>query len=138
MKHCQRSWQWKALYTIAPFSRRLIVIGPFISQKNVSMTIFTDRCTPDFFFNGKSGVFPLNELNFPLSLVVENPGLVIYKQFFFTKICFSLLITHFPVNFTLLGTSQPQKDLMTNLCPSVELTTWYAASLNSLKISLRD
>ena len=51
----------EALFTIAPFSSKSIVMSLFISQKTISITFFTDHCTQNFFFGGES-VFPLHKL----------------------------------------------------------------------------
>ena len=41
MKYCLRIWQMEPLFTVAPFSKKSIVIGLFMSQITVSMT-YTD------------------------------------------------------------------------------------------------
>ena len=38
-----KSWKSGALFTIAPFSSKSIVMGPFMSKNSVSITFFTDR-----------------------------------------------------------------------------------------------
>ena len=50
MKYCLRIWQWEVTITVAPLTRKSRVIGPFMSQKTVSMTFFTDCYTQNFFF----------------------------------------------------------------------------------------
>ena len=42
----------------APFSRKLIEMGPFMSQKIVSMTFFTSHGAWNFIFTGESVCFP--------------------------------------------------------------------------------
>ena len=58
----------KHLFTVAPFTRKFKVIGPFMSQNIVSMTI----CTWNFFFYQRVSEFSLLGLSFQLRLVVEN------------------------------------------------------------------
>ena len=55
-----------------PFSKKLIVMGPFMSQKTVSMTFFTGCCAQNFFYCRVS-MFPLRGLSFQLRLLVANP-----------------------------------------------------------------
>ena len=47
---CLRSWQYEALFTVASFSRKSIVMHPFISQVTVSLTFFIDHSAWNFFF----------------------------------------------------------------------------------------
>ena len=39
----------KALFTVAHFSWKSIVMRPFMSQKTANMSFFTDRCARNFF-----------------------------------------------------------------------------------------
>ena len=61
------SWQKEALFTVAPFSMKSVVMGLFMSQKIVGMTFFTDHFFINFFFT-RVRVFPLNGLSFWLGL----------------------------------------------------------------------
>ena len=90
-----------ALFTVAPFSRNLIVMGPFMSQKNV---LYWLLCL-EFFLYQKVDVFPLHGLFFQLRLIVSNPCLTI----FWTLTCFSIHITHSSVNFTWFALLNHQK-----------------------------
>ena len=56
------------------FFRKLLVIGPFMTQNTVSMTFFTDCYSQNFFFSWESVCVPLYGLSF--QLVVANPCLV--------------------------------------------------------------
>ena len=45
------------MFMVATFSKKSIVIGPFLSEKTVTMTWFTDSYVQNFFFIGKSVCF---------------------------------------------------------------------------------
>ena len=59
------------LFTFAPFSRKSSTMDPFMNQKTVSMTFFTDRYTQNVLFTGEL-VFPFHRLFFWLVLIVAN------------------------------------------------------------------
>ena len=54
---CLKSWQDETLFTVALFSKKSIVLSPFMSQDTVNIAFFTDHCTWNFFFNGESVCF---------------------------------------------------------------------------------
>ena len=51
------SWPEEALLTLAPFSRKSLVMNPFMSPKTVNMVYFTERCGRNFFFICESVYF---------------------------------------------------------------------------------
>ena len=73
------------MFTVVPFSRKSIVMGPFMSQKTVSMMFFTGCYAPG---------------TFSLRVCLFNFGLILAKPVFTPSVnIFSLLHTHF-VNFS--------------------------------------
>ena len=52
-----------------------IVMGPFLLQKTVNNTFFTNSCTWNVFLTRES-LFPLYALSFWLRLIVAKPWLV--------------------------------------------------------------
>ena len=49
--------QEEALFTVTPFSKISITMGSFMSQKTVSMILFIDCCTRNFFSTRESMCF---------------------------------------------------------------------------------
>ena len=73
-------------------------MDPFMSQKTVSMTIFTDCSAWYFFFTEESVYFDSKDC-----FQQADSGKLMVKSFlniFMTKTCFSIHITHSFVNFT--------------------------------------
>ena len=95
----------EALFTVAPFSRKSIVMGSFISQKTVSMTFYTDCFAWNVFFTRES-VFPLYRLFF---LTHGHCGQPMSCKDFLTKMYFSINITNSSVNFTWFALFSHQK-----------------------------
>ena len=87
------------LLTFSLIWRKSIVMGPFMPQKNVNMTFFTDRCTLNFFFSGES-VFLLYELSFRFFLSLFPLLFSSLPSFFLSRslslFIFSLFLSHLP------------------------------------------
>ena len=66
----KRFWQLEALFIVAPFSRKSVMMCPFISQKNVSMTFFIDDYTRNFTFTWEQMYF--NSMGCPYNSVVPH------------------------------------------------------------------
>ena len=62
------------MYAIAPFSRKSIVMGPFISLKAISMAFFADLCTELFLYLRVSVSLLLTLLYIQRSISKENLG----------------------------------------------------------------
>ena len=85
-----------ALSTVAPFSRKSIIRSPFMFQKTVRMTSFTDSCTRNIFFTGMFVRFH----SFCLRARSSKSTFILFVNFFFSETFFSVYITHSSVNFT--------------------------------------
>ena len=91
-----RGWQWIALFTVAPSSRKSTVMG-FLFMNTVSIILFIVLCIRNFFFTKKIRVLPLYGQYFHGNFLVKTPFYLICNDLF-TKIFFSVHITFFFCN----------------------------------------
>ena len=86
-------------------------MGPFISQKTVSISFFTDRSAGTFFATGESAYYHSMDCLFESASSEQTYGYPIYKQFFWTWTCFSVHIIYTSANFTWITLLNYQKVL---------------------------
>ena len=116
-----------------------VVMDPFMSAKIVSMTIFSECCTQNFFFTGESWAvfFFLARIHSgkPMFSPFVNILFFFFFFFFFTKTFFSMHIKYFSLNFKGWHFSTG-KYLKIDQCSSLEPSVWFFAILNSLKTNI--
>ena len=72
--------------TVVPFSRKTNVMGPFISQRSVNMTFFTDCFTQNLSFYRRVSLLPLHGLSFRHRIVVSSFVFNPYANIFLDEI----------------------------------------------------
>ena len=119
---CLWGWQYEAVFTVTPFTGKSILMGPFMSQKTVNMTFFTDNCNQNFFFAGESVYFHSLDCLFnsgSLWQTLFSPFVNILKQ--------NMLIRTHHIFFS-------KFHMLCTTWKSLSEALWFTAILNNLKI----
>ena len=86
-------WKYKALFAVEFLSRKLIMLGLFMSQTTLKIIFFTDHFALNAFFTGKSVC--LNSVQTWSNHFDLLPFLIGTEQIFFVRLAYILLGTSF-------------------------------------------